>query len=201
MASSINTTNLDALYPVAGVDNDSQGFRDNFANIKTNLETAATEITDLQAGVARIDDDNDFNGNVIEDATLKATTPLLSSTFSVGVPVNPIDPAQTAIDVSFNDGLVHDIDILGDSYSVLSIAPIDFPASRYGEMRLVLFNASSTTGVQVTIDGGNGTVYTDENAGWNSNIWTVDANERVVIDVFSFSQGNTIYAKYVGTFS
>ena len=48
MASTIDTTNLNQLYPVAGVDNDSQGFRDNFANIKTNLETASSEITALQ---------------------------------------------------------------------------------------------------------------------------------------------------------
>ena len=201
MASTIDVTNIDADFPVAGVDNDSQGFRDNFANIKTNLETASSEITALQNGVARVDGDNDFNGNIIEDANIKASTPLLSQTFATGVPVNPIDPAQTSVNVSFNDGHVHDIDILGDSYSVLSIAPIDFPASRYGEIRLVLYNASSTVGCQVTIDGGNGTVYTDENVGWNSNIWTVNANERVVIDLFSFSQGNTIYAKYVGTFS
>jgi len=35
MASSIVTTGIDATYPVAGQDNDSQGFRDNFSQIKT----------------------------------------------------------------------------------------------------------------------------------------------------------------------
>ena len=34
MASSIVTTGIDATYPVAGQDNDSQGFRDNFSQIK-----------------------------------------------------------------------------------------------------------------------------------------------------------------------
>jgi len=37
MASSINTTNIDGTFPVAGQDNSSQGFRDNFTNLKTNL--------------------------------------------------------------------------------------------------------------------------------------------------------------------
>jgi len=32
--SNINPNNINAAYPVAGVDNDSQGFRDNFTNIK-----------------------------------------------------------------------------------------------------------------------------------------------------------------------
>ena len=36
----IDTSGIDALYPIAGVDNDSQGFRDNFAAIKTALESA-----------------------------------------------------------------------------------------------------------------------------------------------------------------
>ena len=37
MASSINPNNIDTTYPVAGQDNDSQGFRDNFTNIKSKL--------------------------------------------------------------------------------------------------------------------------------------------------------------------
>jgi hypothetical protein len=46
--SSINTNGINVNYPVPGVNNSSQGFRDNFASIKTNLDTASTEITDLQ---------------------------------------------------------------------------------------------------------------------------------------------------------
>jgi hypothetical protein len=48
MSSNINPNNIDGAYPVAGQDNDSQGFRDNFTNTKTNFEYAADEITDLQ---------------------------------------------------------------------------------------------------------------------------------------------------------
>lgn len=49
MASNINPNNIDGAYPVAGQDNDSQGFRDNFTNTKTNFDYAASEITDLQS--------------------------------------------------------------------------------------------------------------------------------------------------------
>lgn len=48
MASNINANNIDGFYPVAGQDNDSQGFRDNFTNTRTNFQFAADEITDLQ---------------------------------------------------------------------------------------------------------------------------------------------------------
>ena len=34
MASSITPTNISVTFPIAGQDNDSQGFRDNFNNIK-----------------------------------------------------------------------------------------------------------------------------------------------------------------------
>ena len=48
MASNINPYNVDGTFPVAGQDNSSQGFRDNFTNIKNNFAFAQAEITDLQ---------------------------------------------------------------------------------------------------------------------------------------------------------
>jgi hypothetical protein len=48
MTSSINPNNINGAYPVAGQDNNSQGFRDNFTNTKTNFQYAADEITALQ---------------------------------------------------------------------------------------------------------------------------------------------------------
>jgi hypothetical protein len=49
MTSAINPNNIDGQYPVAGQDNNSQGFRDNFTNTKTNFQFAAEEITELQS--------------------------------------------------------------------------------------------------------------------------------------------------------
>lgn len=46
--SSVNPNNIDGTYPIAGQDNDSQGFRDNFTNIKNNFTFTASELTDLQ---------------------------------------------------------------------------------------------------------------------------------------------------------
>jgi hypothetical protein len=48
MTSQINPNNIDGNYPVAGQPNNTQGFRNNFTNIRTNFETAANEITALQ---------------------------------------------------------------------------------------------------------------------------------------------------------
>ena len=51
MTSQINPNNVDGNYPVAGVPNNTQGFRTNFTNIKTNFEYAESEIDDLQSKV------------------------------------------------------------------------------------------------------------------------------------------------------
>ena len=77
MASNINPNNIDTTYPVAGQDNDSQGFRDNFTNIKNNFAEAEREIDDLQANVILKGEiggesvDNDFADTVVSGAQIK----------------------------------------------------------------------------------------------------------------------------------
>jgi hypothetical protein len=71
MASLITPTSINATYPVAGVDNDSQGFRDNFSAIRSNFTQTKSEIEDLQSSTAKVTDNNDFNGNKIQDAQLQ----------------------------------------------------------------------------------------------------------------------------------
>ena len=46
--SNINPQSIDGTYPIAGQDNNSQGFRDNFTNTVNNFTFAAAELTDLQ---------------------------------------------------------------------------------------------------------------------------------------------------------
>ena len=75
MSSQIDNSNINALYPRAGEDNDSQGFRDNFAAIKENFTRAKTELTDLQSKVllkAALTDDtlnNDLGGTSISNGS------------------------------------------------------------------------------------------------------------------------------------
>jgi hypothetical protein len=77
MTSAINPNNIDGAYPVAGQDNNSQGFRDNFTNTATNFQYAADEISDLQAKVvlkAALTGttlNNDMGGSVLSNAQLQ----------------------------------------------------------------------------------------------------------------------------------
>lgn len=49
MTSQINPSNINGNYPIAGIDNNSQGFRTNFTNTASNFTLAANEITDIQS--------------------------------------------------------------------------------------------------------------------------------------------------------
>jgi hypothetical protein len=52
MASQIDPSTIDITYPIAGQDNDTRGFHDNYRAIQNGLLFAKTEITTLQANVA-----------------------------------------------------------------------------------------------------------------------------------------------------
>lgn len=72
--SAINTGSLNVNYPEPGVNNNSQGFRDNFSAIKNNLDTANSEISDLQnkavlkSALAGTTLDNDMDNTLISNA-------------------------------------------------------------------------------------------------------------------------------------
>lgn len=77
MTSAINPNNIDGTYPVAGQDNNSQGFRDNFTNTRTNFQFARDEITQLQNNVVLKGAlpgqtlNNNMNGIVLSNAKLQ----------------------------------------------------------------------------------------------------------------------------------
>ena len=96
MTSQINPNNINGSYPVAGQDNNSQGFRDNFTNIKVNFQEAADEITDLQdkavlkAALTGGSLDNNMNDVLIYAAQIKdfSASKVTISTTSGAIAVN-----------------------------------------------------------------------------------------------------------------
>lgn len=95
--SQINTNGINVNYPVPGKNNSTQGFRDNFNQIKTNINVAATEITDLQNKVivkAALENsvlNNDMGNTLISNASTsgwRATTYNLGNALEGTVIVN-----------------------------------------------------------------------------------------------------------------
>ena len=85
--STINTNGINVNYPVPGENNSSQGFRDNFTNIKNNINTAGEEITELQdkavlkAGLTGITIDNNMANTLISNAAVRS---FRSTTYNLG---------------------------------------------------------------------------------------------------------------------
>lgn len=91
--STINITanNIDVLYPIAGQENSSQGFRDNFLNIQLSLLEADTEITFLQSdAVSKSTATNDMGGNTIATSSLANVGFTSSINQNVTLPVTPV---------------------------------------------------------------------------------------------------------------
>jgi len=136
MTSAINPQNIDGAYPVAGQDNDSQGFRDNFTNIKTNFTYAAAEITDLQskavlkAALTGTTLDNDMGGSILANAQLQDMG-------ETRVALGTVSGAQT---INYAAGPYYTLTTSGS----VSIAFTNFPAAGVlGRVRLRITVAST----------------------------------------------------------
>lgn len=100
--SAINTNGINVNYPIPGQNNNSQGFRDNFASIKTNINLAGTEISDLQSKAvlkAALDNtviNNDMGNTLISNASTRS---FRATTYNLGNALS----GTVLIDVSLGD--------------------------------------------------------------------------------------------------
>lgn len=130
MASNITPNNIDGNYPIAGQDNSSQGFRDNFTNIKNNLTVAKSEIGDLQnkailkSALTGITLDNDMEGESIANLT------------AVGMRDQIVDLGTSGggLDVDFELGHTH---ILTTNASA-TLSFINFPTTAHSQVTLYI---------------------------------------------------------------
>jgi hypothetical protein len=136
MTSAINPNNIDGSYPVSGQDNNSQGFRDNFTNIKVNFQDAAAEITDLQnkallrapltGSDVALTNSNDLNG----------TGPIIGALIrNFGGNKVSISATSGAIAVNYSQGHYQSITTSGS----ISLSFTNWPATNtYGYIKLQL---------------------------------------------------------------
>jgi hypothetical protein len=121
MTSNINPNNIDGAYPVAGQDNNSQGFRDNFTNTSTNFQYAADEITDLQnnavlkSALTGTVLDNNMLGAILSNAQLQD----MSET------VNILGTVSGSVTINYALGSVQTLTTNGS----VSLAFTNFPAA------------------------------------------------------------------------
>jgi len=196
MASNIVSTTIDAEYPVAGVDNDSQGFRDNFQIIKDNFAAAEEEISDLQENAARKDEDSNFAGNKIIDAELDQATEAFTAVGTVNTNQN----------MSFLNG--HYQSVLAAQELTLTLA--DWPVSgKYARMAAQLELADGVAGpVTITFVGeGNGNFKHDQSSLWlnpsptSLSVSVTSNDEPIILEFWTTDGGDFIYARHLGQFT
>ena len=199
MASNINTTNIDAAYPVAGQDNDSQGFRDNFTTIKSNFASAKTEIEALQSTTAQgiqyksADNLNDFNGTIIQDASLDTVTQ----------EVNVIAGVNSQTDINFNNGHYQEVTVTADVTLRFALWPANL---KYGKIRVAITGSGATTGgatdsahrVTLSTESGGSIKYSSN---YPTNLDIPSSSDPTIIDVWTTSGGTVVYVEYIGQFT
>ena len=196
MASNINSNDIDSNYPVAGQDNDSQGFRDNFNTIKTSLATAKSEITSLQDDTAKTNAANDFNGNTIREANMQSNTEVTYPTGNL--------TGNTNID--FNNGHYQIVTVTGS----ITLTLTNWAASgKLCKLRLELKGNSESDAATVTFSAGSQTIKLDQGfllsdstqQGQMTNPFTVEPGKDYIIDFWTHNGGLTVYSQLIGTFA
>jgi hypothetical protein len=190
--SQITYAPIDENYPVAGQDNNSQGFRDNFSYIKTGLSTAKSEITDLRNNAARTDADNNFNANEISNAVTKMIYGVVdSSTLTT----------DTTIDI--RDAEYFKCAIGANMTITFSQWPSGSPAP-FAKVRLELISDGTPRLVSFATTGGGVVRYSDDwpAASPPSKAIALSANTSYsrFIEVWTTNAGSTVFVKNLGQF-
>lgn len=191
MTSAISTSSIDESYPVAGQDNNSQGFRDNFNAIKTALNTAKGEIDTLQSGTAKLNVANNFNGVLLEDAEINK--------FYGSVRQN--GTLATNADIDLENGPLQIASVSGN----ISLRFINWPDSDlFGKIRLHIKNTSGSSKT-ITLDSQGVTdikFVSGEFTPSGSLAQVVVANNtEVVVESWTYDNGVNVYLKNLGVFA
>jgi hypothetical protein len=189
MASRIVPTNIDGTFPVAGQDNSSQGFRDNFTNTKNNFTFARNEISDLQSKAlltAALDGstlNNDMAGTQLIRPQLKAWTQAL-------VDLGSISGTAT---VSFSVGNFQKITAAGAVTLALSGWPAVGTAGGYGSVRVWIVISDYTTQTLTLPASVNIGVNDISGYASSTSAITFDANGNYIFDFSSIDGGSTYF--------
>ncbi len=210
MTSAIDESVIDETYPVAGQDNDTQGFRDNFGNIKTALGVAGSEITVLQ-----------------NNAVLKASVDGTNSTVTNNMAGSTIRNGKLqgmALNVISNSSGDNTIILNASNASVYNITNIDsnttiqfnagWPTwSTLSDPSLVSVRVmlKAKSGLEsspiITLAAGANTLIADTSSAWYTTATpsvTMTVSHTTlkykVIEAFSIDGGTTVFVRFLGEY-
>ena len=193
MTSLINFAAINENFPVAGQDNDTQVFRDNFDTIKTNFSAAKTEITDLQDNAARTDEDNDFLYNVVGSLTLQDAY-LRKKDYGAAI-------VAGTQDISFKQAMYHVVKFGANTSLTFSEFPtgaVDVTGlGKIGKATLELYGDGSARTITFVTSGG---TVIKKSPGFPGSVTVTSATDPVIIEVWQHS-ATVIFMNYLGLYS
>ncbi len=180
---------IDGAFPVAGQDNNSQGFRDNFTYTQTGLQKTVTVLTELNSTTAKLTTDNNFNGVILENAETRRLygSVAINGSLSTGSATEYID---------YRDAEYYTYTIAADN---VTLSFSQWPLSgMYARVRVDIKSDGTerditwaTTSGDILYDSGLSSTYTV----------TTDSSIRHVFEAWTIDGGNNVFLKKVGEFS
>jgi len=175
--------NINVAYPIPGVDNDTQGFRDNFTNIKNALTVAGNELNELMLTSVKTTG-ADFSYNELSRVKLKSS----SWTAAIGETLT----TNTNVIVSFLNGNYQKFEVAGD----VGFTVTDWPTGNtYAPILIELVKSNDTATRTVEFPGAN---VRKPIALREPYILTTETIEKpVIFELWSADGGGTVYVKNV----
>ncbi len=196
--SNINHLGINENFPVAGQDNDTQTFRDNFDSIKTNLRVARDEITVLEDTTAKLNQDNDFELNVIQNAVLQNVRMQKNDIGTV-----PLDGAtDNTITVDFKNGeyqiyrfrdnaVLDFLNFPGD----IRISPFENSLIGVGKVTLELYGDGTERTITFSLSGSGATTIKKDSV-FPDPLRVISTTEPIIIEVWRHTTAD-FYMKLV----
>jgi hypothetical protein len=174
--------NINVAYPIPGVDNDTQGFRDNFTNIKNALFVASNELSSLILTTVKTTGTNDFSYNELTRVKLK------SNTWSAADEV----VVTTSSNISFLSGNYQKYAIGGNVDLTVTDWP---PLANYSSIFVEVRNLDILTPKTVSFPGSN--VLKPIGLTFPYTLTTASVDKPVIFELWTTDQGATVYVKDV----
>ena len=187
--SNINPYNIDGTFPVAGQDNDSQGFRDNFTNIRNNFSYAQSEISDLQgkalttSALTGATLNNNMNYTVLQKPQLSSESFTALNLGTLSSTVN-LDYSQSRIQKVTTNGAI-----------TISFANWPTAAQGFGKLILWIYVSNTTHTMTLPISSPGVTIGLNDIAGSNTStgVITFDQVGNYLFEFSTIDGGSNIF--------
>lgn len=194
MTSQINYLSINENFPVAGEDNDTQTFRDNFDTIKNSLRIAQEELTDLQLNTAKINEANDFGNNDVSRAVFVNN---MDKKFDGGI----IDSSTSNLTIDYENGNYQVYRINTDNLNIefQNLPENANPSLPTGVGKITLEIYGDSAGRQLNFILSNGATF-KKSPNWPTPVIADSADNPLIIEVWRHNQTN-VFLNYLGKFS